>query len=172
MEVVIRRLSAVLFLILALGACGGDTRIAVDAGDDSLTREQLITLTTALQNEPVVDETTISADDLRQVGSAHLVTTAYFAYLDDIDQEVPDELRGAAQDFVADQTNADNLGELTFNSVEFEAYIEILMAQELLTQVPIEDAEFVAIIGEYTSDFEVESRLGTWDSETLTIIAP
>lgn len=169
---VIRRLSAVLFLAFVLAACGGENRIAVDAGGDSLTRDQLVSLTTALRSISADEVVAVSADDLRQVSSAHLVSTAYLAYLDDIEQEIPDDLRGAAQDFVADQINAGNILPITFNSVEFEAYVEILMAEELLNRLPLEEAEFFEVIGEYSDGFEVESRLGTWDESTLTIIAP
>ena len=113
----------------------------------------------------------VSSLNLRTIASAHLVSTALFEYLDDTGQPVPEDLRGMAQDFVTDQIGTQEIRPIEFGSVEFEAYVEILMAQELLARLPMEEGEFLEIISEYSEDYEVESRIGFWDSSTGTIIA-
>ena len=166
-----RRFAIALLFVLALGACAGSQRVAVDAGGDSLTRDQLVALTTALQPPGDEREGAVSSLNLRTIASAHLVSTALLEYLDDTGQPVPEDLRGMAQDFVTDQIGTQEIRPIEFGSVEFEAYVEILMAQELLARLPMEEGEFLEIISEYSEDYEVESRIGFWDSSTGTIIA-
>lgn len=172
MRAVLRRWFAVLFFVFVLAACGGANRVAVDAGDESLTRDQLVSLATALRNTPEQEMATISAEDLRQVSTFYLVSAAYFDYLDDQGVEVPDSVRSARADFISDQINAGMVGEIEFESPQYFAYLDILMVADVLELFPLSQAEFLEILNEYTSDFEVESRLGTWDSSTATITAP
>ncbi len=170
----IQRLSPLIALVLLLTACAGSSRVAVDADDSSLTRDQLLNLTIALDpNIPpgVDDVASVSADSLRQVAAAHIVNVALLDFFENEGGGIPEELRGEIQDVVVDQGSTGQIGRLEFDSVEFNTYVDILLGQQLFAESGLDQAQVRAIVLEETSDYEVESRLGVWDAEQIAIVS-
>lgn len=176
---VIRRFALFISIVLAVTACAGAERVSIDAGEESLTREQLLELGIALQGGEA--GATVSTTGLRGLGTAYLRSVAFLDFFEDQGLAEPDGLRGSIQDEIVDAGSLGEIGFIEFQSVGFEALVDIFVAQELLaqTQVGTLDTAFDAnfpgqaeILAEYTDGFSVESRLGEWDDEAFVIVAP
>ncbi len=168
-----------ILIVLAASACAGAERVSLAAGDDSLTREQLTSLGIAFQGGE--SGSTLPTASLRGLGTAYLRSAAFLDFFEDEGVVTPEGLRGAIQDDIVDAGNAGEIGFIEFQSVEFEALVDIFVAQELLAQTQVGTLDSNADVGfpgqeeildEYTDGFSVESRLGVWDDESFTIVAP
>lgn len=180
MAPVIRRLAPIVVLLLTLSACAGASRVAIDAGEDSLTRQELITVSNTLNG--VTGESppaTVLARELRDDGTTYLRSLAYLDFFETQPGGIPDDLEAAMSDIITDATNAGQIPPLIFESREREAILTILMADALLTESPIgslsasADAQFpdsLPILEEFTGNYSVESRLGMWDDEIFAIV--
>ena len=176
---VIRRFALLILIVLAVTACSGSERVSLDAGDEGLTREQLLSLGIAFQGGE--SGPTLSTTALRGLGTAYLRSEAFLDYFEDQGVQEPDGLRGAIQDDIVDAGSVGDLGFIEFQSDEFEALVDIFVAQELLLQTQVGtldssvDPNFPGqfeILEEYTDGFSVESRLGSWDEDNFVIVAP
>ena len=175
---VIRRLSLTLFFVVAISACAGGSRVSIDAGDSSLSRDQVVTLAAAFQGN--ADTPAVQGDLLRSVSTAYLRSAAFLDYFESVGIEIPDGLRGSIQDDVTRQMTDGEFSFLEFDSPEFEALVEINLVQQLIglerlgSLEPSVDLEFhgqAAILSEFADDFEVESRIGEWNDDTFTVTA-
>lgn len=175
----IRRFALFILIVLVAAGCSGAERVSVDAGDESLTREQLLSLGIAFQGGEA--GSTLSTTALRGLGTAYLRSTAFLDFFEDEGLQEPEGLRGAIQDDIVDAGSLGEIGFIEFQSDEFEALVDIFVAQELLAQTqvgtldPNADLNFPGqfeILAEYSDGFSVESRLGEWDEDAFVIVAP
>lgn len=171
-----RRVSALLLFVLLLGACAGSSQTAVSAGDDSLSREDLFELTTSL-DPSIADRQAVPTPSLIANATLYLRSQAFLDHFDSIEVDTADA-RGEAQDLIGDTVAQGAILELEFGSEPFEALVDIVTVGILLEQTgigtmdPALDAEFpdqVEIFEEFTDDFSVESRIGSWDPATFTV---
>lgn len=178
----IRRLVLPLFLALALAACNGEDRESLSAGEDSLSRDQLQELTIALLGGRPVDTevTSLPADTLRSVGTQVLRASAIVDYFETETGGIADAVWQREQDELTDVSTpitvsfAQNplmIGFIEFESPEFDALLQILVAEELVDSRGAE-IDTDVLTTEYTEGFAVESRLGEWSTEQFAIVLP
>ncbi len=180
MEPVIRPLCSVVLLLSLATSCAGADRVAVDAGNDGLTRAELIAVTRSLANidsEEVIPA--VSTDALNSNATAYLRSQAFLEYFE-AERIDTSESRGEAQDVINDAITQGQIAELEFGSGEFEALVDIVTADIALSQNQLGtlatsfDDQFPdqwAIFETYASDFSVESRLGDWNTETYSVVS-
>ncbi len=178
-----RRLALFVLLVMLLTACNGAQRDALIAGDDSLSRQELQSLLISLAGgvEPDTEIRTLPAELIRAVGTEVLRGAAIVDYFETEGGGIDDALWQSQRDTI---TNAETpvilpglspeplqLGFLEFESPEFFALLNMLVANELV-DARGEEIDGAALLEEFTEGFAVESRLGSWDDESFVIVAP
>ncbi len=181
----IRRFAPFVLFLLLFTACAGADRVALDAGDESLTREELLLLTESIQGVEagvvLASNDTATSFGVRTVGTFFMRTEAFMDFFEAEGIEIPADLRAAAQDQVIDSSESGTIVPLEFQQRPFEALVDILVVQAMLANNQLgtidstldEDFPFQnEIFAQVGEGFSVESRLGEWDSERFVIVAP
>ena len=138
MWVVIRRFVSILALALIVTACAGSTRDAVTAGDESLSRGELMAMSSSISGvtpgSPTA--TAMNADQLRIDGTAYLRSLAFLEYFE-AEGLLTSDVEGSASDELSTLFNTGQFGPLTFQSPEYEATLGLVTASNLLAATQV-----------------------------------
>lgn len=179
----IRRFAIAALFVLVVSACAAGTQGAVDAGDTSLSREEVSTFVSAFQGAgDGTPPASLEGTNTRLLATAYLRSQAFSDYFEAEGIPVPDALRESVEQEVIEASTSGQLGRLEFDSPEFEAFVDVFVLQTFLGDNPVgtldpnADSEETfpeqsAILEEFTEGFSVESRLGVWDDEVFAIVA-
>ncbi len=123
---VIRRLSLLLALLLALAACAGDERSTVGLGDESMSRTELTDLVISVSGgipEGAEDPTSLDAERMRQVASVYVRDLALTEYFE-ANGFAPDAaVIDAAEAAAAQRFENQEFGFLAFDSAGYRAIV-------------------------------------------------
>ena len=165
-----------------VSACAAGTQGSIDAGDSSLSRDEVALFASAFQGAgDGTPQTVLSGSNLRLVATAYLRSQAFGDYFEAEGIAEPAGLRESVEQQVSDASTAGQLGRLEFGSAEFEAFVDLFFFEEFLAQTGVgtldplaDDAEDfpeqAAILAEFSEGFSVEPRIGRWDDETFIVV--
>lgn len=170
MKPVIRRILALSFAVLVLTGCGATEREALRVGSQTISSDGLTDLVLAVSGGAPDGEapSTLSAQTYREIGGVWLRDAAAVAYLESTGVTISEAESEVIKTQIEDAIAGEQIGAISRQSEGYDALTNNIWISSSPGDLGTPEAQEAML--QLVREADVESRIGSWDNDSLLIV--